>query len=191
MARYSMPTRCSEGRVNNTPAIVSALALTALLCACASAPSTPQQRQAYLAELSQAYDVEGIVSHAQSEALGDARRNIERMNAQYAGSLTQVSPAQRNKLDAALDRFVSASRTMPDLNTATAVWAQGFAGNLTDEDLKQVIEFSRTPAGRAQIAAARDGNAALRTYLAQQRSANVDRAEAQYLATLQAIAGGR
>jgi uncharacterized protein YukE len=177
--------------MKNTAATLAALLLAALACACAGAPSTPQQRQASLAELAQAYDVEGIVSHTQSDALADARRSIDRMQAQYAGSLAQISPAQRNRLDAALDRFVSASRTMPDLITASAVWAQGFAGNLSDADLKQIVEFSRTPAGRAQILATRDGNAALRTYLAQQRSANVDRAEAQYLATLQGIAGVR
>jgi hypothetical protein len=177
--------------VNNTPAALMAAALAALLGACAAAPSTPQQRAAYLAELAQAYDVEGMVSGSQADSLAEARRNLERMKAQYADSLAHLAPAQRDRLEAAQDRLVTALRAMPDLNQATAVWAQGFAANLTDEDLKRIVEFARTPAGHAQIEAGREAEAALRAYLVQQRSASIDAAQAQYLATLQAIAGGR
>ena len=110
---------------------------------------------------------------------------------QYAETLAHLAPAQRERLEAAQDRLVSALRAMPDLNQATAVWAQGFASNLTDEDLRRIVDFARTPAGHAQIEAGRQGEAALHAYLAQQRSASIDAAQAQYLATLQAIAGGR
>ncbi len=91
-----------------------------------------------------------------------------------------------------MDRFVSASRASPDLDAATTVWAQGFAANLTDEDLRQIVAFARTPAGRAQIAASRDGSAQLAAYLRQVRSASVDRAAAQYVLELKAVVtGGR
>ena len=177
-----MPTACSK-------AALAALAL--LVAACASTPDTPQQRAAYLAELAQAYDVEGMVRNSQTEALGTARRNIETVRSQFADELARATPAQKNRLDAAMDRFVTASRAAPDLNTASSVWAQGFAANLTNEDLRQIVGFSRTPAGRAQIAASRDANAQLAEYLRQVRSASVDRAAQQYMAELKAIAGSR
>jgi Uncharacterized protein conserved in bacteria (DUF2059) len=165
--------------------------LTALLCACASAPSTPQQRDAYLAELAQAYDIEGVVSRAQTDALADAHRNIEIVRQQFGDVLAQASTSQQHRLDAAMDRFVTASRAMPDVNQASAVWAQGFAENLTNEDLRQIVAFSRTGAGQAQIAATRDAGVQLRAYLSQQRSASVDRAAEQYIAELRAVVAGR
>jgi uncharacterized protein YukE len=166
-------------------------ACAAFTCACASTPDTPQQRAAYLAELAQAYDIEGAVSRSQTEALAEARRSIETVRSQFAGELARATPAQQNRLDAAMDRFVSASRASADLNSATSVWAQGFAANLTSDDLKRIVEFSRTPAGRAQISAGRDGSAQLAAYLRQLRAASVDRAAQQYLQELKAVVAGR
>jgi hypothetical protein len=167
------------------------VALAGLIASCSSTPSTPDARAAYIAELVQAYDIEGVVSRSQTDALADAHRNIETVRSQFSDVLAQVTPAQQRRLDAAMDRFVTASRVTPDMNTAAAVWAQGFAENLTNEDLQRIVEFSRTPAGRAQIAAGRDAGVQLRAYLYQQRSASVERAAQQYIAELRAIVAGR
>jgi hypothetical protein len=70
------------------------------------------------------------------------------------------------------------------------VWAQGFAENLTNEDLRQIVAFSHTPAGQAQISASREGQAYLEGYLREQRSAGVDQAVQQYLAELRAVVTG-
>lgn len=169
---------------------VAILSVTAALSAsCASAPSTPQTRQGYIAELMQAYDIEGVISRSQTEALADAHRNIERVRDQYGGALAGLSAAQRQKVEAATDRFVKAARVAPDPNEAATVWAQSFAANLTEEDLKRIVEFSRTPAGRAHIAASRDATAQLRAYLVQKQNANTDKAAQQYSAELKAIVG--
>jgi hypothetical protein len=170
-------------------AAIAALAL--LAAACASTPGTPQQRATYLAELAQAYDLEGTVSRSQTEALAEARRSIETVRRQFGDELARASPAQQNRLDAAMDRFVSAARAAPDMNAVTSVWAQGFAANLSNDDLKQIVEFSHTPAGRAQIAASRDGSAQLAAYLRQVRAASVDRAAQQYIQELKAVVAGR
>ena len=182
-----MPTACSRASARLAVAAIAAFA-----CACASTPDTPQQRAAYLGELAQAYDIEGAVNRSQTEALADARRSIETVRSQFGEELARATPAQRNRLDAAMDRFVSAARATPDLNAAISVWAQGFAENLTNQDLRQIVEFSRTPAGRAQISASRDGSAQLAAYLRQVRAASVDRAAQQYVAQLKTVvAGGR
>ncbi|HEY2808068.1 MAG TPA: hypothetical protein VGI91_04680 [Steroidobacteraceae bacterium] len=168
------------------------LALAVLVAACASTPDTPQARAEYLAELAQAYDIEGMVSRSQTEALAEARRRIEAVRSQFADELARATPAQRNRLEAAMDRFVTASRTPPDLNAAANVWAQGFAENLTTEDLRQIVAFAHTPAGRAQISASRDGQAYLEDYLRQLRSTGVDQAVQQYMTELRAVVtGGR
>ena len=174
-----------RGRVPLVALVLAALA------ACASTPDTPQTRAAYIAELAQAYDIEGIVSRSQTEALAAAHRNIEAVTRQFADALAGASPAQRNRLDAAMDRFVTVARASPDVNAATAMWAQGFAENLTNEDLKQIVAFARTPAGRAQIAGSRDATIQLCAYLRQVRSASVDRAAQQYLAELKAVVTSR
>ena len=172
------------------PATLVTLALAAVGASCAGTPSTPQMRQAYVTELVHAYDIEGAVNRAQAEALADAHRSIETVRGQYGDVLARLTAAQKHRLDAAMDRFVSAARVTPDVNEAEAVWAQGFTENLTDEDLQRIVEFSRTPAGQAQIAGARDAAAQLRAYLYQARSASVDKAVQQYIAELRAIAGG-
>jgi putative NIF3 family GTP cyclohydrolase 1 type 2 len=184
-----MPTPCSS--FTRRGARFAVLALAAGLAACASTPDTPQQRAAYIAELAQAYDIQGIVSRAQTDALADAHRNIEIVRGEFADVLGQASTSQQHRLDAAMDRFVTAARGTPDVNAAAAVWAQGFAENLTNQELRQIVEFSRTPAGQAQIAGTRDAGVQLRAYLAQQRSASVDRAAQQYIAELRAIVAGR
>ncbi len=167
------------------------VASVVLAAACASTPDTPEARAAYLAELAQAYDIEGMVSRSQTEALAEARRSIETVRSQFGEELARATPAQRNRLDAAMDRFVTAARAAPDLNTAMNVWAQGYAAQLTNEDLRHIVEFSRTPAGRAQISASRDGAAQLAAYLRQVRSASVDHAAQQYLAELKAVVAPR
>jgi len=172
------------------PATLVTLALAAVGASCAGTPSTPQMRQAYVTELVHAYDIEGAVNRAQAEALADAHRSIETVRGQYGDVLARLTAAQKHRLDAAMDRFVSASRVTPDVNEAEAVWAQGFTENLTDEDLQRIVEFSRTPAGQAQIAGTRDAAVQLRAYLYQARSASVDKAVQQYIAELRAIAGG-
>ncbi len=169
---------------------MAALAIALMVSACASTPDTPQARAEYLSELAQAYDIEGMVSRSQTEALGEARNRIEAVRSQFAGELARATPAQRNRLEAAMDRFVSAARTPPDLNAAAAAWAQGFAQNLSNEDLRQIVAFAHTPAGQAQIAASRDGNAYLEAYLRQLRSTGVDRAVQQYMAEFRAIVTG-
>ena len=187
-----MPTASSRAARIVRRARLAAVAIALLTSACASTPDTPQQRAAYLAELAQAYDIEGTISRSQTEALEQARRSIETVRSQFGEELARATPAQRNRLDAAMDRFVSAARAPPDLNAALSLWAQGFAENLTNQDLRQIVEFSRTPAGRAQISASRDGSAQLAAYLRQVRAASVDRAAQQYVAELKAVvAGGR
>jgi len=179
----------SNSRQNCVAALLT-LALAALTTACAGTPSTPQVRQAYVAELAQAYDIEGIISRSQADSLADAHRSIETVRSQFADVLARLTPAQKQRLEASMDRFVTASRVTPDVNEAANVWAQGFTENLTDEDLKKIVEFSRTPAGRAEIAASRDAAVQLKGYLHQQRSASVDKAVQQYIAELRAIAVG-
>ena len=186
-----MPTAYFRPAGRTPRARLALAALAALTSACASTPDTPQQRAAYLGELAQAYDIEGVVSRSQTDALAEARRSIETVRSQFAPELARATPAQKNRLDAAMDRFVSASRASPDLDAATSVWAQGFAANLTSDDLRHIVEFSRTPAGRAQIAASGDASTQLAAYLRQVRSASVDRAAAQYLLELKAVVAGR
>ena len=166
------------------------LTLAILACAsCASTPPTPQMRQAYLKELTEAYDIEGIISRTQTESLAEAQHTLESAKIQFAEVFARLTPAQRDKLEAAVDHYVTAARGQWDVNEAAAVWTQAYAANLSDEDLKKIVEFTRTPAGQAEIAANRDAGNQLRTYLAQKRRAAMDKALQQYLADLKALAG--
>lgn len=178
-----------QGLPHSSRARLTALCTLAALAACATSPPGPQTRQAYVAELMADYDIEGTISHEQAEALAEGRRAMDRVRGQMADAIARATPAQRDKLEAALDRFVSAARTMPDVNQASQVWAQAYINELTDEDLKKIVEFARTPAGKAQIAASNAAGAALRTYLSQQRAATVDRALKQYIDEVRSAMG--
>jgi hypothetical protein len=175
---------------NVTPPLLRILLSVAILAAasCASAPPTPQMRQAYLRELADAYDIEGTIGREQTESLAEAQHALASAKIQFADVMSRLPPERRDKLDAAADRFVTAARGQWDVNQAAAVWTQAYAANLSDEDLQKIVEFSRTPAGQAQIAAERDAGNQLRAYLAQQRHATMDRALQQYMTELKAIA---
>ena len=194
-------------------------ALLAALAACASQPQVPPSRQSSLAALVRAYDVDGMVNRSQAEALAEAHRAIDSARAGYGDALNRLSSEQRARFEAATDRFVSASRTAPDTTEADAVWAQAYGGDLSDaelgkitefagtdagaeffanggnpqglsgDDIKDVLKFARTPAGQKQPAANAAATAALRAWLAQQRSASIDQAVQRYLRELRTILG--
>jgi len=206
-----------------TPAATLRLVLYALigaLCAaCASAPQVPPSRQASLAQLVRAYDVDGMVNRAQTESLAEAHRAIENARTGYGEALSRLSSEQRARFEAATDRFVSAARTAPDTTQADAVWAQAYEAGLSDaelgkiaefaatdaggeffanggnpqglsgDDIKEVLKFARTPAGQKQPAASGAASTALRAWLAQQRHASVEQAAQRYLGELRTIVG--
>jgi hypothetical protein len=194
-------------------------ALLAALAACASKPQAPPPRQASLAQLVRAYDVDSMVNRAQAESLAQAHRAIDQARAGYGDALNRLSSEQRARFEAATDRFVSASRTAPDTTQADTVWAQAYGADLSDaelgkiaefaatdagaeffanggnpqglsgDDIKDVLKFGRTPAGEKQPAANAAAAAALRTWLSQQRSASIDQAVQRYLGELRTILG--
>jgi hypothetical protein len=176
---------------NPLPSLLMPILSVALLAvaSCASAPPTPQMRQAWLAELTAAYDIEGTIGREQTETLAEAQHALASMRVQFADVLGRLPADRREKLDAATDRYVTAARGQWDVTEATGVWTQAFAANLSDEDLKKIVEFSRTPPGQAQIAADRDAGNQLRSYLAAKRHATMDRALEQYMTELKAITG--
>jgi hypothetical protein len=193
--------------------------LIALCTACASTPQPPPPRQASLALLVRAYDVDSMVNRSQAESLAEAHRAIEHARSGYGDALNHLSSEQRSRFEAATDRFVSASRTAPDTTQAATVWAQAYGADLSDadlgkiaqfaatdagaeffanggnpegesgDDIKEVLKFSRTPAGQKQPAANAAAAAALRSWLAQQRSASIDQAVQRYLGELRTILG--
>jgi hypothetical protein len=206
--------------MTDTRARPALLALLSLLCsACASAPQPPPPRQASLAQLVRAYDVDGMVNRSQADSLAQAHRAIDSARAGYGAALNQLTSEQRSRFEAATDRFVSASRAAPDTTQADRVWAQAYADGLSDaelgkiaefagtdagaeffanggnpqglsgDDIKEVLKFSRTPAGQKQPAANSAAAAALRTWLAQQGKASIDAAVQRYLGELRAILG--
>jgi type II secretory pathway component PulJ len=166
------------------------LALGALTASCASMHGAPPTRQQCLAELTSDADVEGAIDRAHTESLAAAHRSIERIKSEFAGQLAGMNAQQREKFDAATDRFAIASRATADAAQATALWAQGLAADLSDEDLRKIVEFSRTPAGRQVMAGSLTAAMQLQTYLEQQSSATLDKATRQYLAEIKAITGG-
>lgn len=196
------------------------LALLGALCAaCAGTPQPPLPRQASLAQLVRAYDVDSMVNRSQAQSLAAAHRAIEQARAGYGAALNQLTSEQRSRFEAATDRFVSASRTAPDTTQAGTVWAQAYGADLNDaelgqiaafagteagaeffanggnpqglsgDDLKEVLKFSRTAAGQKQPVASAAAAAALRAWLAQQRSASIDEAVQRYLGELRTILG--
>jgi hypothetical protein len=172
-----------------TLATLCLLGLCALGASCAGTPQTPQTRQAYVTELMQAYDVEGTVRRSQADSFAEAHRNIERLKDQFADLLAHMSAEQRGKFEAATDRFVNAARATADVNEAARVWAQGFITDLTDENLKKIVDFARTDAGKAQIAGANYAATQLAAYLAQKRTERIDKATQQYVSEIRALGG--
>ncbi len=101
-----------------------------------------------------------------------------------------MNAQQREKFDAATDRFAIASRATPDVAQAAAVWTQGLAADLSDEDLRKIVEFSSTPAGHQAMASSLNAAMQLHAYLEQKSSVTLDKATQQYLAEIKAITGG-
>ncbi len=163
------------------------LALLALTASCASMP--PLTRQQCMAELVSDANVEGAIDRAHTESLAEAHRSIERIKRQFADPLAAMSAQQRDKFEAATDRFAIASRPTVDAAQAASVWAQSFAADLSDEDLRKIVEFSRTPAGREAMASSLNAGTQLRAYLAQTSSATLEKATQQYVAEIKAITG--
>ncbi len=166
-------------------------ALLALAAGCETGREPPLTRPQAIAELAAIADIDGVMARTQSDALARSRVAIERARAQFAGQLDSLSAPQRERLEAATDRFVSASRSMLDPPAAAAVWVQAFAGNLSDEELRQVVQFAHTPAGRQELAGSVAATAQLQDYLARQREAATDKAYQQYLSDLATIVHGR
>jgi hypothetical protein len=165
----------------------TSLALLALTASCASGP--PLTRQQCMAELVSDADVEGALNRAHTESLAEAHRSIERIKSQFADQLAGMNAQQREKFEAATDRFAIASRFTPDVAQAASVWAQSFAAGLSDEDLRQIAEFSRTPAGRQSMANSLNAATQLHAYLAQKSSATLEKATQQYVAEIKALLG--
>jgi hypothetical protein len=158
-----------------------------LLGGCASTPT--ESRQEALAQLIEAYDVEGAVNRASTETLEEAHRTIERVRSTYGDALARLSVDKRGRYEAATDRFAHAAHTAADPAQASAAWAQAYAAGLSDEDLRRAAQLARTPSGRAQIQASLAAESQLRAYLAQQRSAGIERAAQQYEAEIRALIG--
>jgi hypothetical protein len=194
-----------------------ALLAVLLSAACASTPQPPPSRAACLTQLVHAYQVEAMINRSQSDSLAEAHHAIERVSSQYGALIARLSAAQQEKFEAATDRFVMAARTTPDTGAAEGVWVQAYAAGVSDEELRKIAEFSATPAGEKQFAAsdatdldaddmkriavfartpagqkqASASSAAatqLRLYLAQERSASLDKAVQRYVAELKSIA---
>jgi len=166
------------------------LALSALTASCASMHGGQPTRQQCLVELTSDADVEGAIDRAHTESLAEAHRSIERIKSEFADQLAGMNAQQREKFDATTDRFAIASRATPDVAQAAAVWAPSLAADLSDEDLRKIVEFSRTPAGRQVMASSLNAATQLHTYLEQNSSAALDKATQRYLAEIKAITGG-
>jgi hypothetical protein len=164
------------------PAALLALGLSA----CTSTPSLPQSREECMAELAGAYDVEGIIARERTEALAELHRDLEQLRAQVSGRLT---PAQQHQFDAGIDRFVTNTRAGVDPHAAASVWAQAYAADLTDSQLRSIVAFSRTPAGAAEIAASRRAGDGLRDYLREDREKRFGAAQRQFYAEMRALTG--
>jgi|GEM_PF-1382489 hypothetical protein len=170
--------------------VLTWLALAALTASCASMHAAPPTRQQCLDELASAADVEGAIDRAHTESLAAAHRSIERIKSEFAEPLARMNAQQRERFDAATDRFAIASRATPEVAPATAVWTQGLAAGLSDEDLRKIVELARTPAGHQAMASSLNAALQLHAYLEQQSSATLDKATQQYVAEIKAITGG-
>jgi hypothetical protein len=169
--------------------VLAWLTLPLLGAACASMGGQ-LTRQQCLVELMSDANVEGAIDHAHAESLAEAHRSIERIKIEFAEPLAGMNAQQREKFEAATDRFAIASRASPDVAQAASVWAQSFAADLSDEDLRKAVEFGRTPAGRQAMASSLNAATQLHAYLAQKSSATLDKATQQYVAEIKAITGG-
>jgi hypothetical protein len=153
---------------------------------CQTAPSLPPTREALMAELASAYDIEGIIVRERTETLAELHRDIDQVRAQMNGRL---SPAQQERFNAGIDRFVASARSGVDPSTAASVWAQSYASELTDSELRSIVAFARTPAGAAEIAANHRAGDSLRDYLRQDREKRFGPAQRQFFAEMKALTG--
>ncbi len=165
------------------------LVLAALTASCASMHGGQPTRQQCLLELVGDANVEGAIQRAHAESLAEAHRSIERIKVEFADQLAGMDTQQRERFEAATDRFAIASRASPDVEQAASVWAQSFAADFTDEDLRRVVEFARTPPGRQAMASSLSAATQLEAYLAQKHGAILQKATQQYVAEIKAITG--
>jgi hypothetical protein len=170
--------------------VLAWLALPLLSASCASLHGGPLTRQQCLVELVSDANVEGAIERAHTESLAEAHRSIERIKIEFAEPLAGMNAQQRERFDAATDRFAVASRPTSDVTQAASVWAESFAADFTDDDLRKVVEFGRTPAGRQAMASSLNAATQLHAFLAKRSSATLDKATQQYVAEIKAITGG-
>ncbi|MBS0581427.1 MAG: hypothetical protein JSR36_19390 [Proteobacteria bacterium] len=172
--------------MNPRAACLATVLFATALGSCASGPSLPPTREALMAELASAYDIEGIIVRERTETLAELHRDIDQVRAQMNGRLT---PAQQERFNAGIDRFVTSARSGVDPHTAAAVWAQSYAGELSDTDLRSIVAFARTPAGAAEIAASHRAGDSLRDYLREDREKRFGAAQRQFFAEMKALTG--
>jgi len=162
----------------------------ATLPACESMrEAPPMSREEYVQDLMQSAGVSTAISRAQSESLADGHSNIERVRSEFGERMNNLPAEQRERVEAATDRYVMASRKSFDVAAAASAWARTFTADLSDADLKKIDEFAHTPAGGRAMANGLNAALSLQEYLQQRRSQAADKALQQYENELRAIVG--
>jgi hypothetical protein len=128
--------------------------------------ATSQTRAENIAAILKLVDVQTLIQKSQIESYQVARTRMNDVRAQLSGYMSSMNPEQKQKFDAAIEKYITTVYTSYDSADAAAAWGRLFAVNFTDRELSQAVELSRTPLGgkllKASITAASQWNTEIR-----------------------------
>lgn len=162
------------------------LLLPLTLSSCAS--TAPREtREQYVAELIQAVGMEDLLARTQQRSAAESRRMVEGMLGQAGDIMAKLSADQRERLKAAVDRMMATLTASLDAKDAAAAWGRFYSAQLSDDELRHIVEYSRTPLGRKEQQASAAAADQLRTYLLDKRAPVMQKAVSDYVTELRAI----
>lgn len=158
----------------------------ALLCA-TTIRAEPDDKQSVMQQIVELYDITATVEDAKHSVEGQARATADKMFDQMKSSMPNLPEQYWNKMAAAADKMIAAVQQSWSTQDAVQVWQTEYAREFSADELKKILEASKTPLGRKQIAAGKRANSAFTGYLVDRNKAVGDKAMKDYIAELQLI----
>jgi len=164
------------------------LALTALSTfAFVSAHAQSQKRDANIAEIVKLVKVEDLIRINQTEAQAAANMRLDELYAGMTDRMRKMTPETKERMQAALSKYMTKVTTGYDPADAAKVWGSVFASNFTDDELDKVVEFSRTEFGAKLLKSSVTASSQWNTDIRQARLNITKAAYAQLITDMRAI----
>jgi hypothetical protein len=141
-------------------------------------------------ELIQLYEIDQMMTEAKKAAGDQASGVAQQMFDRFKSGLPGLSDDVWKKITEAADKMIARVNDSWSVDDALSVWQAEFSADLSIEELHQILDASRTPLGRKQIAASKRAVKAFQTYMLSKNKTLVEAAMKEYVKELQQIIAG-